>query len=928
MEFRGNRWYKCDLHLHTPVSKCFPNKEVTAKEWVQTCLDKGLEVVAVTDHNSGNNIDQIIEASKGTNLTVFPGVEITCDTSKVHLLILFDKDKRTSDINAFLHYCGIQDHKFAEQDATTDENETIFTIADKANSRGALVIPAHIDEYNGVSETSNQTIINFFSKTYINGVQVVNKELYNQDSYPPQERLKALRERYPLINEDLVRKWSNAVKLAKDSNKAILTFSDNPSGLGESTHGLWGIGSRYTWIKMDEDVSLESLRHALLMPEQRIRNDFEYQENPYNKPELIIKELVIEKTSLNEEGPLHIQFNPQLNTIIGGRGTGKSAIHRIIRGLFDYNSDLGDFSELLKEQTSFFKQAEIARGEEEKKGILTNETVIEFFLERLGRTYKINYSNFQGGRFNKSFFKLNEEGIFEESTDSILELFKAEIYSQKQIYHIATRPNALREKIDQSIDSLDETLTAIKDRQHKYFETTAKIRTIKDRIDRKGKIEVEKNDIQERLLEFKEKGYQTILNKQKEAEADNSRLQVVINDLEQKEISLREFMEEFTYPDIDSFKFTADAEEELKMILARNTTEFQNVITKLTEASITLSKAKESLSNAISSSIWNHNYQEIKNEYNIVQETLSKKDLEDLGNIENLSNQLTDKENELADITKDEEELQSLSEELVAISNSYLELRKRVTSLRREFLQTVLTDTPNIRIEVQPFRDSENYESKLRNILQKPDTFIEDFKTIISFVFNGNAEKKTKELREVITSVKNSGANNERFTGRFNNLIQGLNDEQMDKISLLYPEDKIEVKYKANEASGFKSISNASAGQKTSAILTFLLSYGSSPLLLDQPEDDLDNQLIYDLIVDRLANSKNKRQIIAVTHNANIPVNGDSEWIVAMNSESKDVEVLCQGSIENESIKDAICNIMEGGREAFQLRAKRYKIEI
>lgn len=58
MEFRGNRWYKCDLHLHTPESNCFPNKNVTSKEWVKACLDKQLEVVAVTDHNSGNGISE------------------------------------------------------------------------------------------------------------------------------------------------------------------------------------------------------------------------------------------------------------------------------------------------------------------------------------------------------------------------------------------------------------------------------------------------------------------------------------------------------------------------------------------------------------------------------------------------------------------------------------------------------------------------------------------------------------------------------------------------------------------------------------------------------------------------------------------------------------------------------------------------------
>jgi hypothetical protein len=926
MDFRGNRWYKCDLHLHTPESKCFPDKQVSAEEWVQACLDKGLEVVAVTDHNSGNYIDEIIEAAKDTKLTVFPGVEITCDTSKVHLLILFDKDKRSGDINGFLNYCGITEDKFAEQNATAEEN--IYKVAEKANSRGAIVIPAHIDEYSGISVTSHQTMQTFLDIPYINGVQVVNEELYNQENYSTQERLDSLIKRYPSVNEVLVKEWSNAVKLSKERKKAILTFSDNPSAPGQSSHGLWGIGNRHTWIKMEEEVSLESLRHALLMPDQKIRNDFDSPSNPYTKPELLIKGLVINKTVLNSENPIQIQLSPQLNTIIGGRGTGKSAINRIIRGLLDSNSDLDDFNELHNEQTNFFKQSEAIRLGEDKKGILTNETEIELFLERLGHTYKIVYFNFQSGQFNKIFYKLNDEGIFEESNDSILELFQAEIYSQKQIYQIATRPNALREKIDQSIDPLVEHLNSLGAIQDKYFVTTAKIRSIKNRIGKKARLQIEKDDINERLLGFEEKGYQTILQKQKEAENENSLLQIVTNDLEQKEIRLREFIDEFSYLDFDAFEFTADAADELKMILARNSTEFQEVITKIKEASLALFSAKESLNQAINTSNWNQQFQIVKQEYKTLQAELTQEELDDLGNIEDLSNQLIKKEKELDDIRKDERELDSLSEELQGLSDTYLELRKQVTALRIEFLQTVLVGTPNIKIEVKQFRDSENYETELRKVFQRQDTFVDDFQIINSFLFNGPVEQKIKELRELIATAKDTGQNDARFSVRFNSLIKELSDEQIDKFRLLYPEDKIEVKYKANEVSEYKSISNASAGQKTSAILTFLLSYGSTPLLLDQPEDDLDNQLIYELIVNRLANTKNKRQIITVTHNANIPVNGDSEWVVAMDSESKDLQVLYEGSIENQSVKDAICNIMEGGREAFKMRAKRYKLEI
>ena len=119
-------------------------------------------------------------------------------------------------------------------------------------------------------------------------------------------------------------------------------------------------------------------------------------------------------------------------------------------------------------------------------------------------------------------------------------------------------------------------------------------------------------------------------------------------------------------------------------------------------------------------------------------------------------------------------------------------------------------------------------------------------------------------------------------------------------------------------------MSTASAGQKTTAILTFILSYGSIPLILDQPEDDLDNRLVYDLIVDRLRQAKENRQIIVVTHNANIPVNSDAEYIISMDSESKVVKIAYEGTIEQITIKKEICDVMEGGEIAFEMSSKRY----
>jgi ABC-type enterochelin transport system ATPase subunit len=120
-------------------------------------------------------------------------------------------------------------------------------------------------------------------------------------------------------------------------------------------------------------------------------------------------------------------------------------------------------------------------------------------------------------------------------------------------------------------------------------------------------------------------------------------------------------------------------------------------------------------------------------------------------------------------------------------------------------------------------------------------------------------------------------------------------------------------------------LSTASAGQKTTAILTIILSQGKIPLLLDQPEDDLDNRLVYELIVDRLRQAKEHRQIIVVTHNANIPVNGDAEYIVSMDSESKKLKIFCAGTVEQAEVKKEICDVMEGSELAFDMRARRYK---
>ena len=130
-----------------------------------------------------------------------------------------------------------------------------------------------------------------------------------------------------------------ALGAAKAAKMRLLTFSDNPDETNAAKHGLFGIGTRYSWIKMDCTPSLEGLRQAFMMPERTV-HFFENKLCPYSEPNLWIRKVTVQNTVLTKNGELfEVEFNPQLTTIIGGRGSGKSSILRFLRGVFGKDKD-------------------------------------------------------------------------------------------------------------------------------------------------------------------------------------------------------------------------------------------------------------------------------------------------------------------------------------------------------------------------------------------------------------------------------------------------------------------------------------------------------------------------------------------------------------------------------------------------------------
>lgn len=126
-----------------------------------------------------------------------------------------------------------------------------------------------------------------------------------------------------------------------------------------------------------------------------------------------------------------------------------------------------------------------------------------------------------------------------------------------------------------------------------------------------------------------------------------------------------------------------------------------------------------------------------------------------------------------------------------------------------------------------------------------------------------------------------------------------------------------------------RDFAKLSLGQKQSVLLALMLSADSDkPLIIDQPEDNLDGEFIYTTLVPVLRRAKERRQVIIVTHNPNVAVLGDAEQIVVMKAMNDRGEIVTRGSIDNPATRDAACAILEGAREAFLRRAKIYGVRV
>ncbi|WP_202189102.1 TrlF family AAA-like ATPase [Mammaliicoccus sciuri] len=902
----GNKWYKCDLHIHSTASKCFHDKSVTAEQWVAKCKEKGLDCVALTDHNTGANIDEYKEVAEKNNIILFPGVELTCGESKTHLLVLFDRNSGTTEVEDFILKMGIERDKMASSDAKSPK--TVLEVINYAEKHGLVVIPAHIDEYNGLSGLSYAVRQDVFKAPNISSVQVVQKEFFDilQDNLSGEDakrKIASVGQRYGKVGEDTLAEWLKPVREAINNNINFLTFSDNPHEEGNPKHGLWGIGQRYTNIKMKENPDLYSLRDALMLGKSRTQSDFINSNK--NDRNTSIKTLSFSGTTLSSK-EVTVDFSNNLTTIIGGRGTGKSCITRLLFYVLGKEDKLSDYSEIYADYSKFSKIAD------SESGVFTENTKVALEVSYEGSMYKIIRTPKSHQVFSLDFEKNEELTDFKR-----LEMLSENIslYMQKHIYEISKNQKSILELVDTfnftEIAEINEEINSFKSDILKINMDNVKL---KEEVDKKQILQLGIEDLKNKILKLGTGHNKQVFEKNNQETQNNK---IIDDDLSQfrkipeqlqsltdqvfipaKKIEVSSEIDEFRSNLLNKIKYEIDGISEHILEITKNIDEYQ----------------KE-----INNSNWRKEFKKIDEEFKQMKAELEPGELESMENLGLLHEELKLKEKQLEKVIEKEDKFKQNNKEIEELSNQVDLSLKRLTQERRRFCKEIFKDIDGITAQIQPNRDFLSYVEELRVILGKEDSFGSEFDSLLQKLKGTNYSYKEvyKDIKNIRLGEESTTFTNKKLINYFNK----LSNTQLSEVQVLTPNDLITITIEINKKK--ISLSNASAGQKTSAILSMILAHGDSILVLDQPEDDLDSQLINNLIVKSILKRKENRQIIIITHNANIPVNGDSEWLICM-GDLKEVMPDLFGSVDEPTVKNRICKVMEGGEDAFNHRAVRY----
>ena len=881
----GARFHRCAFQVNphhyagTYRGKASPlNETEFAAALIDKAAELGVTVLAVMDHEHAKSAESIRAEARRRGIHVFPGFELT-STEGIHVLCLYPPDESTEQLERFLGEFGIH-----SMTSSSDPCKKPFSdLLECVRGQGGVSIAAHVTNDKGLFKAlQGQSRIRAWKDENLHAVQIPG----SVEDLPENER-RIVENR----NVDYVRDHAPEKRLAV----AVVNARDvvAPDDLEKP--------SATCWVKMSE-VGIEGLRQAFLDPGSRIRLHSDLP--PEDHAEFV---------SMSWQGGfldgVQVRFNQNLNVLVGGRGSGKSTVVESLRYVLGLEP-LGE--EARTSHTGIVRK------------VLASGTKVSLVV----RSHRPNPLDYRIERTIPHLPVVRNDGTGEVLSVTAADVFPGvEIYGQHEISELARSPEKLTGLLGRFVQRDDPLATRKRELRNelqrsrdRILQTRVELARVEERLAALPGLEETLKRYQDAGLEEYLKEQSLLVREERVLDTVPERLAPVrqcLGDLKQTLPIDRVFVSPKALEDLPGKEILAGADR----VLDELSTDLEKVVQAFEAA---IAKADRKLHDVRAR--FEARRASVRSGYEQKLRDLQKSRIDG---------------EEFIGLRRRIEELRPLTERRKTLKRHEADGRNRRRNLLAEWenlngeefraldragkLVTKQLEG-HVRVQVEFGGNREPLFQHLRDAIR--GRLFEAVEALRG--------KDTLSVSELVEACRQGtavlAADFDIPSGQAERLARASEATLMQIEELdLPPTTKIELNVATrNEAANWQVLDDLSTGQKATAVLLLLLLESDAPLVVDQPEDDLDNRFITEGIVPRMRDGKRRRQFLFSTHNANIPVLGDAELILGLSAsgEAGDGRATIApehvGSIDAGPVRALVEELLEGGQDAFERRRRKY----
>ena len=892
-------WHRLDLHLHSPGVLTFMLPQGAKREdgigladaYIEQLATQGISIASITDYN-GVNIEWFeVTAAKAGNrgITLLPGVEITFRQYRyaLHILAIFAGDTDLKSLNTFLRSLDknpatpLFDNRGSHRDIDLKISLT-DALKDLRNQFNCLLILPHPDQTNGICKNLTAEV----------AAKLLTEIGPDAIEYCPDKERNRLQSTGVLSTNF----WEQIASVEFSNPKRIEEI-----GTQYRTNGAL----RATYLKLSA-TNLDALRLALHDPQTRLSiGGIPTASHPR------IRNIAISGSGFLRN--LNISWSEDLNVIIGGRGTGKSAILESLRYAFAMApySDQSSCEGLVRRALGSDGKVEVILDRPIREGKIRQYRIVRAWGEE-PRTFQVS---------PEKPLKATPSELL--TPDGGLTVFgQREIYavSGSQEHRLALLDELIGEQARKCADAVGKAMESLTTNSEEILDLQTKMVKREEYLQRLKKIdheiETRKNHPPEKPKEgndFRSLGdcLKNATNALRRASADCDQWRLnLLAILETTHRNLMDLQDKQSPILQEAAKVLSVLEESLKVVLDDQTTLFEQAIQSLARLDMRCQdrlRASAEESNKV--------------------ERDAKKDPPGQEQVSKLTEEKTSLSSLIAEFDGIEDRLRALRQERQELLQQLRDCRTMQNGLRKERADAIaesLNGRLDLRVEFKG--EKENYKKNL-SLLLNGSNISQDAIDRLALPEATDGLAAAEAVRAGSKEVQTCFGLKPEMADR---LIHWLNADPSRLLDLekLIPQDALRFKMKSDGQ--YRSLEHLSSARGAVEVLLLLLGLKSQILVIDQLEDYLDDQFVHEEILQILREQKGlkhqspQHQVILVTNDATIPVIGDAELVISLEVRGDRAHIVGRASIDDRSMQELIKNLLQGGKEAFQKRAKRH----